>query len=151
MIRQRILAAAGLAAILGGCYFSGSGRVGLSPEQTPTPAQTPTVAVTPTIAPTLQPVTAEPVRVQFKRGAYGEVITGSTSTKYLLWAAQSQMFTVTLTSQQTALASLYSPNGEPLYKDMASGNTAAAKLPSNGDYLLEIRSSGQFTVEVEIR
>lgn len=151
MIKQRILAAAGLAAILGGCYFSGSGRVGLSPESTPTPTQSPTAVATQTITPTLQTVTAEPVRVQFKRGTWGETITSSTSTKYLLWAAQGQVFTTTLSSPQTTLASLYAPDGKPLYEGMASGNTAAAKLPADGDYTLEIKASGQFTVEVEIR
>ena len=151
MNRQRVLAAAGLAAILGGCYFSGSGRVGLSPESTPTPAPVATISTTPTAAPTLAPVTTEPVRINFKRGTWGETITGSTGTKYLLWAAQSQTFTVTLSSPQSALASLYSPDGKPLYEGMAAGNTAAAKLPSNGDYTLEIRANGAYTAEVEIR
>ena len=151
MIGQRILAAAGLVALVGGCYFSGNGRVGLSPESTATPAQTPTAIVTPTAAATLQAVTAEPVRINFDRGAWGKTIIGNTGTKYLLWAAQSQTFTVTLSSNQSALASLYSPDGKALYEQMAAGNTAAAKLPANGDYLLEVRASGAYTVEVEIR
>ena len=151
MIKQRFLAAVGLAAILGGCYFSGVGYVESEPEPTRTPVATGTAVVTPAITATLQPITNQPIRIQFEIGTYGEVITGTQSSKYLLWAAQGQVFTTTLTSQQSALASLYAPNGKPLYEQMAAGNTAAAKLPSSGDYMLEIRSSGRFTAEVEIR
>lgn len=156
MIRQRILAAAGLAAILGGCYFRGAGYVGSEPEPTRTPLATITAVVTPAATATLQPITNQPItnqpiRIQFDIGTYGETITGTTSTKYLLWAAQGQVFTTTLTSQQSALASLYGPGDKPLYEEMAAGNTATAKLPANGDYTLEIRSSGRFTAEVEIR
>lgn len=151
MIKQRFLAAAGLAAILGGCYFSGSGYVGSEPKPTRTPAATITAAVTPAISPTLQPITNQPIRIQFDRGTWGDVITGTVGSRYLLWARGEQVFTTTLTSQQSATASLYAPDGTPLYEQMASGNTAVAKLPANGDYMLEIRSSGRFTAEVEIR
>lgn len=126
-----------------------------SPTSQPTPVDitpvhlpsTPTPAPTPTLA----PVAGAANRVQFDRGAWGDVITGTVSSRYLLWAREGQAFTTTLSSQQSALASLYAPDGTPLYEQMAAGNTARATLPSSGDYTLEIRSSGAFTAEVEIR
>lgn len=152
MIKQRILAGALLALLAGGCYFSGSGEgyAGSQPRPTTIPAPATTA---PTVMPgaTLEPVTGKPIRVQFDRGAWGDVITGTISSKYLLWAAQGQVFTTTLTSQQSATASLYAPDGKPLYEAMAAGNTARATLPSSGDYTLEIRTSGAYTAEVEIR
>lgn len=151
MIRQRFLAMAGLAALVGGCYFSGSGYVGSEPEPTRTPVVTATAAVTPEATATLQPITNQPIRIQFDIGTWGDVITGTNSSQYLLWAAQGQTFTTTLTSEQSTLASLYAPDGKPLYEQMSSGNTARATLPSSGDYVLEIRASGTFTAEIEIR
>lgn len=125
----------------------------------PTPAPvtapaTPAIAEhqpAPTMTPTLQPVTGDPVRIQFNRGSYGATITGTVGTKYLLWAAQGQTFTTTLASHSTALVSLYGPDGKPLHEGLAAGYTAASKLPSNGDYSLEVRSGGAFTVGVTIR
>lgn len=125
---------------------------GQSTPMTATP--TPTLVdqqPAPTATPTLQPIGGDPVRVQFKRCSYGATITGTNSTKYLLWAAQGQTFTTTLTANSNALASLYAPNGKPLFEQLAAGYTAAAKLPSNGDYALEVRTSGAYTVGVEIR
>lgn len=126
---------------------------------TPTPAlltadTTPTITEhqpAPTMTPTLQPVTGDPVRVQFNRGSYGATITGTVGTKYLLWAAAGQTFTTTLASHSAALVSLYGPDGKPLYEGLAAGYTAASKLPSNGDYALEVRSGGAYTVGVTIR
>lgn len=152
-IKQRILAGALLTLLAGGCYFSGSGE-GYAGTQPRPAATTPApVATAPTVTPgaTLVPATTKPIRIQFDRGAWGDVITGTISSRYLLWAKAGQVFTTTLTSQHTATASLYVPSGTPLYEQMSAGNTARATLPNSGDYMLEIRSSGQFTVEVEIR
>lgn len=107
--------------------------------------------VTPAPTATMQPISGAPVRVQFDRGSYGETITGTVSTAYLLWAKAGQAFTTTLTADSTALASLYAPDGVALYQDLAAGYTAKATLPTNGDYRLEIRTSGQYTVGVMIK
>jgi hypothetical protein len=109
------------------------------------------VAATPTATPTatMQPISA-PVRVNFASGSYGETLAGDTGTAYLLWAAAGQTFTTTLLADSTALASLYAPDGVALYQGLAAGYTAKATLPANGDYRLEIRSSGSYTVEVMI-
>lgn len=111
----------------------------------------PTAAPTVTATATAQPISGDPVRVQFDLGSYGETITGTVSTRYLLWAAAGQVFTTTLSSNTAALASLYAPDGVALYQELAGGYTAAATLPASGDYRLEIRSSGNYTVGVEIR
>lgn len=119
-----------------------------------TATATPTVTEpqpAPTTTPTLQPIGGDPVRVQFNRGSFGATVAGTNSTKYLLWAAAGQTFTTTLTSNSTALVALYAPDGKPLYEGLAAGYTAAATLPSNGDYSLEVRTSGAYTVGVEIR
>jgi hypothetical protein len=106
---------------------------------------------TPAPTPTLAPVTGEPVRVRFDLDSYGDTITGTVSTAYLLWARAGQAFTTTLTSGSTATASLYTPDGVALYQELAAGYTAKATLPTNGDYRLEIRSSGNYTAGVMIR
>ena len=124
------------------------------PVATPTlPAQAVHVESTATPAPTAtpQPISGAPVRVQFDLGSYGETLTSTVSTSYLLWAKAGQTFTTTLTADSTALASLYAPDGVALYQDLAAGYTAKATLPTNGDYRLEIRTSGQFTAGVMIR
>lgn len=124
------------------------------PVATPTlPAQAVHVESTATPAPTatLQPVSGEPVRVQFDLGSYGETLTNTVGAQYLLWAAAGQTFTTTLSADSTALASLYAPDGVALYQDLAAGYTAKATLPSSGDYRLEIRSSGSYTVGVMIK
>ena len=124
------------------------------PVATPTlPAQAVHVESTATPAPTAtpQPISGAPVRVQFDLGSYGETLTSTVSTSFLLWAKAGQAFTTTLTADSTALASLYAPDGVALYQDLAAGYTAKATLPTNGDYRLEIRTSGQFTAGVMIR
>lgn len=133
------------------------GRYALGFNSQPAPmtaTATPTVTdqqAAPTATPILQPIGGDPVRVQFNRGSFGATLAGTNSTKYLLWAAQGQTFTTTLTANSTALVSLYSPDGKPLFEQLAAGYTAASKLPSNGDYSLEVRTSGAYTVGVEIR
>ena len=124
------------------------------PVATPTlPAQAVHVESTATPAPTAtpQPISGAPVRVQFDLGSYGETLTSTVSTSYLLWAKAGQTFTTTLSANTTALASLYAPDGVALYQELAAGYTAKATLPTNGDYRLEIRSSGNYTVGVMIR
>lgn len=124
------------------------------PVSLPTPTAQPVhveSTATPEITATPQPLSGAPVRVQFDPGSYGETITGSVSTQYLLWAAAGQSFTTTLSANTTALASLYAPDGVALYQDLATGYTAKATLPTDGDYRLEIRSSGNFTVGVMIK
>jgi len=107
----------------------------------------------PSPAPTAtpQPISGAPVRVQFDLGSYGETLTSTVSTSYLLWAKAGQTFTTTLSANTTALASLYAPDGVALYQELAAGYTAKATLPTNGDYRLEIRSSGNYTVGVMIK
>lgn len=124
------------------------------PVATPTlPAQAVHVESTATPAPTAtpQPISGAPVRVQFDLGSYGETLTSTVSTSYLLWAKAGQTFTATLSANTTALASLYAPDGVALYQELAAGYTAKATLPTNGDYRLEIRSSGNYTVGVMIK
>jgi hypothetical protein len=124
------------------------------PVATPTlPAQAVHVESTATPAPTAtpQPISGAPVRVQFDLGSYGETLTSTVSTSYLLWAKAGQTFTTTLSANTTALASLYAPDGVALYQELAAGYTAKATLPTNGDYRLEIRSSGNYTVGVMIK
>ena len=124
------------------------------PVATPTlPAQAVHVESTATPAPTAtpQPISGAPVRVQFDLGSYGETLTSTVSTSYLLWARAGQAFTTTLSANNTAQASLYAPDGVALYQELAAGYTAKATLPTNGDYRLEIRSSGNYTVGVMIK
>lgn len=123
------------------------------PVTMPTPTAQPTVTAAPTVTvtPTAQPISGNPVRVQFDLGSYGETITGTVSTSYLLWASAGQVFTTTLSANTTSLASLYAPDGAALYQELAAGYTAAATLPTSGDYRLEIRSSGRYTAGVMIR
>ncbi len=145
---------------IGGLAIFAAVTVGRCAVGAPNPATLATTTPTATIAdqrpavvatPTLQPIGGEPVRVRFNRGSYGATLAGSTSTKYLLWAAQGQTFTTTLTSNSTAIVSLSGPDGKPLFEQLAAGYTAASKLPANGDYALEVRTSGAYTVGVEIR
>jgi len=124
------------------------------PVATPTlPAQAVHVESTATPAPTAtpQPLSGAPVRVNFAAGSYGETITGTVSTSYLLWAKAGQAFTTTLSTNNTAQASLYAPDGVALYQELAAGYTAKATLPTSGDYRLEIRSSGRYTAGVMIK
>ena len=123
-----------------------SGRNGV-PVTMPTPTAQPTVTATATP----QPISGAPVRVNFAAGSYGETITGTVSTSYLLWARAGQAFTTTLSANNTAQASLYAPDGVALYQELAAGYTSKATLPTNGDYRLEIRSSGNYTVGVMIK
>lgn len=125
--------------------------VGVIVRSTATPTTTPPATPTATVTPTLQPIGGDPVRVQFKRGSYGATITGTNSKKYLLWAAQGQTFTTTLTANSNALASLYAPNGKPLYEGLRAGYLVGVALPANGDYRLEVHSGGAYTAGVEIR
>lgn len=124
------------------------------PVATPTlPAQAVHVESTATPAPTAtpQPISGAPVRVQFDLGSYGETLTSTVSTSYLLWAKAGQTFTTTLSANNTAQASLYAPDGVALYQELAAGYTAKATLPTSGDYRLEIRSSGRYTAGVMIK
>lgn len=108
---------------------------------TPTPAPTATFA----------PATGQPTRVQFNRGSYGDVLTAGNSTQYLLWAAEGQTFTMTLTTDSNALASLYTPDGGKLFEQLQGGDLAAVQLPANGDYTLAVMSHGAFTMGVMIK
>lgn len=128
--------------------FSGGNGEPVAP---PTPTAKPTVTAAPTSTATVQPISSAPVRVQFDLGSYGETITGTVSTQYLLWAKAGQAFTTTLSANTTALASLYAPNGGALFDNVRGGDLAAVTLPTDGDYRLEIRSSGNYTVGVMIR
>lgn len=128
--------------------FSGGNGEPVAP---PTPTAKPTVTAAPTSTATVQPISGAPVRVQFDLGSYGETLTNTVSTSYLLWAKAGQTFTTTLSANTTALASLYAPSGVVLYQELAAGYTAKATLPTDGDYRLEIRSSGRYTAGVMIK
>lgn len=131
-------------------FMGGNGEPVAQPTATAQPVRSEPSPV-PTVTPAMQPISGAPVRVQFARGSYGETITGTVSTAYLLWAKAGQAFTTTLTADSTALASLYAPDGVALYQELAAGYTAKATLPTNGDYRLEIRTSGQYTAGVMIK
>lgn len=138
---------------LGRCFFAAPAPVNGEPLPVVINVAPAHAASTPTVQPTatMQPISGAPVRVNFASGSYGETLAGDTGTAYLLWAAAGQTFTTTLSADSTALASLYAPDGVALYQDLAAGYTAAATLPTSGDYRLEIRTSGSYTVGVMIR
>lgn len=151
-MKQKILAAAALALLAGGCYFLPSQP---ATNVAPVPADvTPArIESTPAAIPAtpLPAPTGAAIRVQFESGSYGTTLTGTVGTNYLLWAAAGQTLTVTLRSDQSVLASLYSVGGQPLYEQMAAGNTARANLVASGDHTLQIQATGAYTVGVEIR
>lgn len=135
---------------LGRCFFAAPAPEGepLPVVVSATPARQPS---TPTAQPPLQPISGDPVRVNFASGSYGETLAADDSTAYLLWAKAGQVFTTTLTADAEAMASLYAPDGGALFGNVRGGDLAAVTLPTDGDYRLEIRSSGSYTVGVMIR
>lgn len=110
------------------------------------------------VAPTVQPTataivlpapTGEPVRVQFERGSHGATLVGNSSTQYLLWAKAGQVVTTAMIG--TGYSTLRSVDGTALYEQAWAGTPVTATLAATGDHMLEIRSSGAYTVGVEIR
>jgi hypothetical protein len=135
---------------VGRCFFAAPAPDGepLPVVVNVTPARQPS---TPTAQPTLQPISGALVRVNFTAGSYGETLAADDSTAYLLWAKAGQVFTTTLTADTSALASLYAPDGGALFDNVRGGDLEAVTLPTDGDYRLEIRSSGRYTAGVMIR
>lgn len=110
--------------------------------------------VVPTAQPTATAIvlpdpTGEPVRVQFDRGSHGATLTGNSSTQYVLWAQAGQTFKSAMIG--TGYSTLRSADGATLYEQAWAGSPVTATLAATGDHLLEIRSSGAYTVGVEIR
>lgn len=146
---QRILSLCGLILLLGSCFWV--------PKVAPTEAQ-PTAEVTPVHVPstptpaptpTLAPLTGEAIRVNFPKGSYGTALFGNGSQRYLLWARAGQKWS--LYQMGNGYSNLTGPDGRTLYQEAVAGMTISTTLTATGDQVLEIRSSGQFTVGVEIR
>lgn len=143
---QRILSAGGLVFLVGSCFFMPS-EPASQPE--PTPEVTPVhVPSTPTPAIYATP-SSLPVRVQFPKGSYGTALFGQGSTRYLLWAKAGQKWS--LYQMGDGHSTLKGPDGNTLYQEAGAGMTITTTLTATGDQLLEIRSSGKFTIGVEIR
>ena len=142
------------------CIFvlaAGAGWSTCSSAMAPDPEPEPTVsadvtpvrvASTPT-AIALPAPTGEPVRVRFERGSYGATLTGTNSRRYLLWAKAGQVFKAAMIG--TGYSSLYSADGATLYEQAPAGAVVRVTLKLDGDQMLEVRSSGQYTIGVEIR
>lgn len=145
---QRWLSLGGLVVIIGSCFWM--------PQAAPAEAQAqPTAIVTPVHVPsTPTPVvlpapTGEAIRVNFPLGSYGTALFGRGSQKYLLWAKAGQKWSLYQIGK--GYSNLTGPDGKPLYQEAGAGMTITTTLSATGDQILEIRSSGQFTVGVEIR
>lgn len=158
-MQKRILAGVSLALLAGGCYFwpspPATEAAPVVAEAAPVVADVTPVRIESTSAPIPVTPTALPaptgaaIRVQFAQGAYGATLIGAGSTRYLLWAAQGQTFTSHMLG--AGYTSLYSVGGQPLYEQGVAGSTVKVTLAASGDHLLEIRSSGPYTIGVEIR
>lgn len=145
---QRWLSLGGLVVIIGSCFWM--------PQSAPAEAQAqPTAEVTPvhvpsTPTPLALPVpTGEAIRVNFPLGSYGTALFGNGSQRFLLWAKAGQKWS--LYQMGKGYSNLTGPDGKPLYQEAGAGMTITTTLSATGDQVLEIRSSGQFTVGVEIR
>lgn len=145
---QRWLSLGGLVVIIGSCFWM--------PQAAPAEAQAqPTAIVTPVHVPsTPTPVvlpapTGEAIRVNFPLGSYGTAIFGTGSQRFLLWAKAGQEWN--LHQMGKGYSNLIGPDGKTLYQEAVAGMTITTTLTATGDQILEIRSSGQFTVGVEIR
>lgn len=145
---QRWVSLGGLVVIVGACIAL--------PESAPVETQAqPTAEVTPVHVPsTPTPVslpapTGEAVRVNFPLGSYGTAIFGTGSQRFLLWAKAGQVWN--LHQMGKGYSNLIGPDGKTLYQEAGAGMTITTTLSATGDQILEIRSSGQFTVGVEIR
>ncbi|MGD9725198.1 MAG: hypothetical protein AB7R40_22465 [Nitrospiraceae bacterium] len=149
-MKQKILAAAALALLAGGCYFLPSApatdAVPVTADVTPARIEsTPTaIPATPLPAPT-----GAATRVQFEIGAYGATLVGVGSNRYLLWAAQGQTFTTHMLG--AGHTNLYSVDGRPLYEQGVAGSTVKVQVAASGDHTLQIQATGAYTVGVEIR
>lgn len=122
---------------------------------TPTPTMQKSDSLSATVAPTMAPQATPTMvvqvinhgtaqRVQFARGTYGQVLAATDRQTYVLWAAQGQ--TMTFVSDVPVVVLATDPNGAQLALE-----GGAAKLPSNGDYLVTIAAAGAFSVAVDIR
>lgn len=148
---QRIASGIVLIFLLGSCFFMPSGAAS-QPTEPPTAEVTPEhVPSTPTPAPTVaMPVpTRSAIRVQFPLGSYGTALFGNGSQRYLLWAKAGQKWS--LYQMGKGYSTLTGPDGKALYQEAGAGMTISTTLTATGDQLLEILSSGNFTIGVEIR
>ena len=146
---QRWLSLLGLVMFVGSCFWlPGAATTEAQPTAEVTPAHVPS---TPTPAPTvtLPAPTGEAIRVNFPIGSYGTALFGNGSQRYLLWARAGQKWS--LYQMGKGYSNLTGPDGKALYQEAVAGMTISTTLTATGDQVLEIRSSGQFTVGVEIR
>lgn len=144
------------------CFFvlaAGAGWSTCSSALSTAPEPEPTATVSADVTPVrvastataiaLPAPTGEPVRVHFNRGSYGATLTGAGSQRYLLWAKAGQVLTTAMIG--AGYSTLYSADGATLYAQAWAGSPVTATLTVAGDQMLEIRSSGQYTIGVEIR
>lgn len=122
--------------------------IGIDAQPTVTAQPQPTGAITPWA--TVQPPSANPIRVNFAAGTYGTTLNGNGNQAYLLWARGGQVMTVKPSSEQPLNISLIAPDKSQVAVEVVDG-VGSYKLPSNGDYTLSFVTAGGFSVAVEIR
>jgi len=138
---------------------------GLSPEQTaqtiPSPAQSPNPVGSPAESPSpvarSQPHLTRPSvlteRLRFKPGTTGEIVSGSISPnqvkRYILNCAQGQQFTLQVT-QGTVNVAIVGPQGQVVGTAVNGTTTWQGKLPSNGDYTVEISAPNASAYEISL-
>jgi hypothetical protein len=114
---------------------------------TTTVAPTTAAAPTSTAAPTAGPLQ----RIQFRRGTNDAAMDGTlvpgTTDRFVLEAAEGQRMIVDVDTQVAGVSvSIAAPDGTPLAADES---IAAVDLPTDGDYLVEVRPSrtgGDYTI-----
>lgn len=120
-------------------------------------APLPTVAVPiviPTIdrPPTLPPISGSPIPIQFSPGTYGASVETNRPTAYLLGASAMQTMSVVIDSNQPGsryMLRVITPNNQPLAPVLFSNNQY--RLPTDGDYVVEVYPDGLVMVAFEIR
>lgn len=114
-----------------------------APISMPGPTSSP---ATPTEPPTAVP---EPQRIQFAEGATSATVTGTLpvdgSDHYVLGALAGQSLSVDIAAPHLILLSIWGADGTFLKRPMAGTTYWNGSLPSTGDYVLELTSTGPET------